>query len=172
MISYYRNTALELNAAAPVFSDCREDTAGCSPAIRLEPAVKPDRTVMPATPVMPGPEAVRALLILTAESAFDLQEGKPNSLFPAQLGEQSENLAQALATLPEAFQGPDCGLMHRRARRAVDVLNETIRREVLNNIDENTKMGELKARLLAVKVIAAEAGRALALLKVRDARLQ
>lgn len=172
MFNEYHDTVFKLNAAAPVFSDRREDTASCSPTIRLGPAVEPDRTVMPVTPVVPGPEAIRALLILTAESAFELQDGAPNSLCLAQLKEQSENLAQTLAALPQVFQGVDYSYMIRRARQAVDVLNETIRREILDNINESTEMGELKATLRVVRDIAAEAGRALAFSKVRDSKLR
>ena len=50
------------------------------------------------------------------------------------------------------------------ARQAVAVMNETVRREVLEKIDENTAMDELKATLQVVKKTAVEAGRALKIL--------
>lgn len=166
MFNDYRDADFKLNDAAPYLLDRCKDTASCSPASRLKPAVEPDRAVMPATPAIPGPDAVRALLILAAEIAYELRDGAQDSMFLAQLREQSESLAHTLAALPEVYKGVDCSLMFRRARQSVDVLNETIRREVLGKIDENTAMNEMEATLQVVKDIAAEAGKALALLKV------
>lgn len=168
MISDYRDIAFKLSDAAPYLSGGREGTASCSPASRLEPVVKASRTVLPATPAIPGPDAVRALLILAAESAFELRDGARDSMFLAQLREQSESLAHTLASLPEVHQGVDCSLMLRRARQAVAVLNETIRREILDKIDENTEMDVLVATLQVVKDVAAEAGKALGLMEVRE----
>lgn len=168
MLNVYRETAFKSNTATPVISDGRAGIAGGSAAIGVMPAADPDGTVAPATPAIPGPAAVRAILILAAESAFELQEGTENSQFLTQLTERSENLAQTLAALPDVSHGADCTLMLRRARQAVDVLNEAIRRDVLDNIDENTGARELKATLQSLRDIAVEAGRALAHLTIRD----
>ena len=85
----------------------------------------------------------------------------------AQLKERSEILEQMLGTLPEVNHGVDYSLMLRRARQTVADMNETVRREVLDKIDENTAMDELKATLQVVKKTAVEAGKALKILDFR-----
>ena len=164
MFGDYRDAAFDLNDAAADLSDRCEDAASCSPATRLETTVESDRAVVRAAPVLPRPDAVRALLVLAAESAFALQLGTKDSLSVAQLKEGVENLEQMLGTLPEINQGVDYGLVIRRARQTVAVMNETVRREVLEKINENTAMDELKATLQVVKDTAVEAGRALKIL--------
>jgi hypothetical protein len=58
--------------------------------------------------------------------------------------------------------------MLRRARQTLAELDETIRREVLDQIDESTSMDELEANLQVVKGAAIEAGKALVLLTFRN----
>jgi len=158
-----RSTATTVTAAADLSDRC-EDAASCSPARRPETTVESDNAVVRAAPVLPRPDAVRALLVLAAESAFALQLGTRDSSFVAQLKERSEILEQMLGTLPEVNHGVDYSLMLRRARQTVADMNETVRREVLDKIDENTAMDELKATLQVVKKTAVEAGRALKIL--------
>lgn len=163
-----RSTATTVTAAADLSDRC-EDAASCSPARRPGTTVESNKAVVRAAPVLPRPDAVRALLVLAAESAFALQLGVKDSSFVAQLKERSENLEQMLGTLPEVNHGVDYSLMLRRARQTVVVMNETVRREVLEKIDENTAMDELKATLQVVKATAVEAGKAL---KIQNFRIR
>lgn len=168
MTSNFRGGAFNLDRARTNFSSNSNDIGNCATAGGLEHALVQDRIVQPATPTFPGMDAARALLVLAAECAFELRDGAKDNMFLAQLREQSENLARTLAAVPEVHQGVDCSLMLRRARQALAELDETIRREVLDQIDESTSMDELEANLQVVKDAAIEVGRALVLLTFRN----
>ena len=172
MFNNNRDVGFELNDAVPDLSAQRADTGSFSRPSRPEPAVEPDRTVMPATPAIPGSDAVRTILILAAESAFELRNGEQDSVFLAKLREQSSHLAQTLSALPEVYNGVDCSLLFRRARQSVETLNETIHREVLGKINKNTAMAEMEATLRFIKDIAIDAGKALALLDALNSRIR
>lgn len=165
----YRNAALESNDPVVVQLFPRKDTAGYAQASRPAPAIEPDRTVMPPKPEVPGSDAVRSLLILAAESAFDLQNGAKESEFVSQLSVRCKDLEQKLESLSLAGQGADFSLMFRRARQAVATFNATVRSKVLEEIDEDTEIDELHGALQVVKDAAVEAGKALKLIELRAA---
>lgn len=172
MFSNNRDAGFKLNDDAPDLSAQRIDTASFAPAGKPEPVVEPDRTVVPATLAIPGPDAVRALLILAAESAFELRNGAQDSMFLVRLKEQSNHLTHTLAALPEVYKGVDCSLLFHRARQSVEILNETIRREILGKINDTTAVAEIETSLRAVKDIAVDAGKALALLGALNSRIR
>jgi len=161
----------EINSAAALPSGnsagiarLRDSLPSCSPAhLPPSPARKPQAGPS-AIPAVPGPDAVRALLVLAAESGFELQDGVRDGASMTRLAEQGEILSQQLAALPEVHQGVDRSLMLRRARRSVVSLIQTIESEILDRTDQNTALDTLKDRLQAVKAQAVEAGRALVLL--------
>lgn len=61
--------------------------------------------------------------------------------------------------------------MLRRARRAFEIMEETIRREILDKIDENTDPDEVDVALQAVKDAAVQAGRELILIGVMSFKI-
>lgn len=172
MFHDYRDAAFESKDSVPVQLFLRRDTGCRSPASRPEPAVEPDRTVLPAASAIPGPDAVRALLILAAESAFDLQDGAKDSKFVSNVKECGKDLEKTLASLSLVGKGADYSLMFRRARQAVAMFNETVHREILEEIDEDTEMDELDATLQVVKAAAIEAGKALKLIEIQANQFQ
>lgn len=107
--------------------------------------------------------------MLAAKTAFELRDGVRNGSFAAQLEAQCESLARSLEEAPAIDKGADRGLMLRRARRALESTKETIRREVLDKVDENTDMDEVEAALHAVKDAAVQAGKELKLLEIANA---
>ena len=164
------DVAVKLNNAEADLSN--RYVASRSPAKRGETTVDSGNPVVRAAPGIPGADAVRALLVLAAESAFELRDGVKDSVFLTELTERSENLERSLATPPKVDQGADYSLMFRRAQRAVAVMNETVRREVLEKIDENTGMDELEATLRIVRDASVEAGKALKLIEILDSRIR
>lgn len=172
MVGNYRDATFKLIEVATEFSGRGGDAGNSNSAREPRVAVEQGLAVQSGAPAVPGTDSVRALLVLAAESAFELRDGSKDNMFLAQLREQSESLAQTLAALPAVNQGVDCSLLVRRARESAAILDETIHREVLDQIDENTSMAELEATLQIVKATAIEAGKALALLAVRDSGIR
>lgn len=172
MVGNYRDAVFKLNEVAAEPSDQVGNTGNFDSARGLVAAAEPDLAVQSRATAVPGTDTVRTLLVLAAESAFELRDGAKDNMFLAQLREQSESLAQTLAALPAVHQGVDCSLMVRRAQRSVAILDETIHREVLDQIDESTSMAELEATLQVIKATAVEAGKALALLAVKDSGIR
>ena len=160
----YSDAAIKLIDGSTDFSsrDADIDKFDAAPA---EQVANPE----PTEQTVPGPDLVRALLVLTAETAFELRDGVKDSMFLAQLREQTKFLEHCLAVLPDIYQGVDCGLMLRRARQSVVRLDDTIRCEILDQVHENMSMDLVEEKLQLVKAEAVEAGRALVLLSVRCA---
>ncbi|MBE9556729.1 MAG: hypothetical protein IMF08_07725 [Proteobacteria bacterium] len=111
-------------------------------------------------------DAARAILVLAAHTAFELQDGEMNGSSAARMEEQHEILTQSLKEAPKVSNGADCGLALRRARRAAETMKETIRREILVKVDENTTTDEVEAALQVVKDAAVDAGKELKLLEM------
>ncbi len=130
-----------------------------------------ERPVVTTAPAIPGSDAVRAILVLTAETAFELEDGIRNGPFAVQLETQCENLSQSLKEAPAIHKGADRGLMLRRARRAFEIMEETIRREILDKVDKNTDPDEVDVALHAVKDAAERAGKELILIGVMNFRI-
>lgn len=175
MVGNYRDATFKLIEVATECSGRGGDAGNPDSAREPAVAVEQDLVVQFEAPVVPGTNSVRTLLVLAAESAFELRDGAGDAggnAFLAQLREQSESLAQTLAALPAVNQGVDCSLMIRRAQQSVARLDETIHCEILDQIDENTSMAELEATLQVVKATAVEAGKALALLAVRGSEVR
>jgi hypothetical protein len=108
--------------------------------------------------------AVRSMLILAAEGAFKLSDGEKENSFLTRLKEEQAGLAQALAAFPKVHQGIDCSLILRRAQQAVADLDETISREIIEQVDETMSTNLLIQKLQIVKDKAVEAGKSLTLL--------
>ena len=171
MIEFRPGAAVSLDQTRANFPSGSTDIASCSP---VKPSAGNDRPVAPAAPAIPRSAApaiprsaaARAILVLAAKTAFELRDGTRNGAFAAQLEAQCESLAQTLEKAPAISKGADSSLMLRRARRALKSTEETIRREVLDKIDENTDMDEIKAALHAVKDAAVQTGKELKLLEI------
>lgn len=116
-----------------------------------------------------GAGSIRSLLILAAESAFDMRVGNRDSVFAARFEELALGLEHTLSTIPSDGGEIDFRLPVRRARKAVSALRETMRREILEGIEEGADMATLERALRTVKKSAVEAAVALTMTKISTA---
>lgn len=171
MIEFRHATATSIDKARPGIPSNYSKITSCSPAQPSGNNNGTYRFIATATPAIPGSDAVRAILVLAAQTAFELQDGTRDCSFAAQLEEHIEILEQTLKNAPETYNGADCSLVLRRARRAVETMRVTIRGEVLNRVNENTDMDEVKAALHTVKDSAVNAVKELKLLEILYSRV-
>ncbi|MDH3229934.1 MAG: hypothetical protein OEN55_09095 [Alphaproteobacteria bacterium] len=106
--------------------------------------------------------AIRSMLVLAVESAFDLRTGQANSghldRFEEMLGEQ----AGLLHGLENAEFASDPGLLTRRAQTALDAFASAVRQEVVEFVRPGIDRGDFDAALLRMTDRAIAAGVAFA----------
>jgi len=171
MIENYRRKAAAMDGAGTEISSGLTEIARRTTDGQLRENDWLDRPVAPTDWAIPGSDAARAILVLAAETAFELQDGTRGGAFAVQLAEALNDLEYSLKMAPNVSKGIDRGLMLRRAWRAVEIMKDKIRREVLGKIDENSGIDEVEAALHVVKNAAVEAGKELKLLETMNSRV-
>lgn len=174
MINCHPSPVVSLDNTRANFPSGSTEIPSCPPAKPSGENDRPDRLIAPAepatprsaAPAIPGMDAARAIFGLAAHTAFELQDGEMDGPSAARMEEQHEILTRALKEAPKVSNGADCGLALRRARWAAETMKETIRREILVKVDENTTTDEVEAALQVVKDAAVQAGKELKLLEM------
>lgn len=104
---------------------------------------------------------VRAMLVMATEGAFDLRAGYPDSPYLDRFEARFEQLDEALAAVAVAGAddvGADSRFLVNRARTSLAALHDTVRREIVENVNRDIDIPSFDNALDRVRDAAIAAG--------------
>lgn len=115
--------------------------------------------------------AVRRMLSLATEVAFDLLDGQHYSENLDRLEALSREITRKLAAIPANDGNTDFTLLNRRGRDSFEKFNESIRSEIIESIHPGTGNEALDIALERVKNSAIAAGASLGMIELKSSNI-